>query len=377
MKRLPSLLLLLCVVFSCSKNENVCTISGRYASAPDGVVLYVTPVDDILSPIDSVVVKGGKFEMELDGETYAVRFVSSQQVIDGSFIVVEPGSVKIDFTGKCFVSGTPANERLNRFMTEKEKIINLRRMGTPGVLDDFAIEGAMCDSIMDLIVIAGDIFDAYAVKEIKENIDSHIGYFFLLQSVGVVTSVKLLPMFDKVPVEYRDKLYDIMRNRVESEVNNMAMAEKYLEDVVESLEATSVGKKFQNFELDNIKGGKVLLSDEVFANRYTLLLFGAGWQDGIKEQLALLSKEYDRYRNKGLQFVGVSLDGSVDACKAIVDELDIKWIQLCNPAGGSAEVAAAYGITELPMAVLINNRGTIIARMATVEDVVKKFEELF
>ena len=85
MKRLPSLLLLLCVVFSCSKNENVCTISGRYASAPDGVVLYVTPVDDILSPIDSVVVKGGKFEMELDGETYAVRFVSSQQVIDGSF----------------------------------------------------------------------------------------------------------------------------------------------------------------------------------------------------------------------------------------------------------------------------------------------------
>lgn len=377
MKRLPSLLLLLCVVFSCSKNENVCTISGRYASAPDGVVLYVTPVDDILSPIDSVVVKGGKFEMELDGETYAVRFVSSQQVIDGSFIVVEPGSVKIDFTGECFVSGTPANERLNRFMTEKEKIINLRRMGTPGVLDDFAIEGAMCDSIMDLIVIAGDIFDAYAVKEIKENIDSHIGYFFLLQSVGVVTSVKLLPMFDKVPVEYRDKLYDIMRNRVESEVNNMAMAEKYLEDVVESLEATSVGKKFQNFELDNIKGGKVLLSDEVFANRYTLLLFGAGWQDGIKEQLALLSKEYDRYRNKGLQFVGVSLDGSVDACKAIVDELDIKWIQLCNPAGGSAEVAAAYGITELPMAVLINNRGTIIARMATVEDVVKKFEELF
>ena len=75
--------------------------------------------------------------------------------------------------------------------------------------------------------------------------------------------------------------------------------------------------------------------------------------------------------------MGVSLDGSVDACKAIVDELDIKWIQLCNPAGGSAEVAAAYGITELPMAVLINNRGTIIARMATVEDVVKKFEELF
>ena len=74
--------------------------------------------------------------------------------------------------------------------------------------------------------------------------------------------------------------------------------------------------------------------------------------------------------------VGVSLDGSVEECKAVVDELAIEWIQLCNPVG-SAEVAAAYGITDLPSAVLVNNRGTIISRMSTVEDIAKKFEELF
>ena len=41
------------------------------------------------------------------------------------------------------------------------------------------------------------------------------------------------------------------------------------------------------------------------------------------------------------------------------------------------ELAAAYGITELPAAVLVNNRGTIIARMSTLEEVAQKFKELF
>ena len=194
---------------------------------------------------------------------------------------------------------------------------------------------------------------------------------------NIVASAKLLPLLDKVPDEFRDRLYDAMRNRVESDVRDAAMAEKYLNDIWKSLEATAVGKKFQDFELDDLNGGKVLLSDEVFANKYTLLLFWAGWQDGVKEQLRVLAESYGKYNANGLQIVGVSLDGDVASCRAVVEELDIAWIQLCNPAGGSAEVAAAYGITELPAAALINNRGTIISRMATVEDMVKKFEELF
>ena len=371
------LLLLLGTVLSCSKNENVCVVNGRYASAPDGMVLYVTPIDDILSPIDSVVVKDGKFNLELDASAPSVRFISSQLVIDGNYVFVEPGTVDVDFTGETFVCGTSANEGLNRFMTERRKIITLRSMGEPGTLNAFGLDASMCDSIKELIAFAGDVFDAYAVKEIKDNIDSHLGYFYLAQSVGIVSPTKLLPLFDNVPVEYRDELYDAMRGRVEAEMSDAVMVKKYLNDVAVNLEATAVGKKIQNFELDNIQGGKVLLSDEVLANKYTLVLFWGAWQHGASEQLAVLSKAYDKYRSKGLQVVGVSLDSSVDDCRAVVDELSIGWVQLCNPKGGSAEVAAAYGITDLPAAVLVNNRGTIIARMSAVEEVVKKLEELF
>ena len=371
------LLLLLSLVFACSKNGNTCVINGRYASAPDGTVLYVTPIDDILSPVDSAVIKGGKFTFELDGTAPTVRFISTQQVLDGNFLCVEPGVLNVDFSGEPFVSGTPGNEHIDRFMAERNKIVNLRRMAEPGALEALSLDEGMCDSIKELVVIAGDIFDSYAIKEIRENIDAHLGYFYLLQSVGVVSSARLLPLFDKVPAEYRDGLYNVMRSRVEGEVCDAAMAKKYIDDIAVSLEATAVGKKFQNFELDNVNGGKVLLSHEVFANKYTLVLFWATWQDGVSELLTALSKAYDKHRAAGLQVVGVSLDGSVEACKELVDKLNVNWLQLCNPAGGSAEVAAAYGITDLPTAILVNNRGTIIARMSTLDDVLKKFEELF
>jgi peroxiredoxin len=392
MKRIFLFLLVAPILFSCSKNgksdnaagqsinggnDAVCTINGRYASAPDGTMLYMTPIDDILAPVDSAVVENGCFTFTSSDTALVVRYISSQQVIDGGYIVLEPGVVNVDFAADVFASGTPKNERLNRFMGERAKIVHLRQLSEPASLDMLGIDVAMRDSLNDVLVMANEIFDAYALKEIKENIATPVGYFYLVQSAGVASPAKLLPMFDKVPVQFRDKLYDVMKKKVENTVVEAAMADKYLDEMVKSLEATAVGKKFQNFELNNIKGGTVLLSDEVFSNKYTLVLFWASWQKGAGEILQAMSSHYDKYKEKGLQIVGVSLDDSVSDCKTFADNLGCKWIQLCNPMGGSAEVAAAYGITELPAAVLVNNRGTIIARMSTVVEIARKFEELF
>ena len=377
MKRVVPVLLLVSLLCSCLEDVEQCTINGRYSSAPDGTVLYVTPIDDILSPLDSATVRSGKFSFTLPGAARQVCFISSQKVLDGNYLVVEPGVLDVDFTAEVFARGTTGNERLGRFLTEKDKIVNLRRMCSPDIMQMFGMDEAMGDSLRELAMMACSVFEAYALKEIRENIDAPLGCFCLTQSAGVVSPARLLPLFDKVPVEYRDKLYDIARKRLETEVGNVAVTGKYIDGISENLVATGVGKRFQNFELNNVNGGRLLLSDEVFANRYTLVLFWGSWQGGAEEMMGVLSSAYDRYCGKGLQMVGVSLDESVALCKAFADRLQMAWPQLCNPDGGSAEVAAAYGVTDLPTAVLINNKGTIIARMSTVDDVLKKFEVLF
>ena len=175
MKRIASLLFLASLLFSCSKDVELCTISGHYPSAPDGTVLYVTPADDILSPLDSATVKNGKFAISLPGAARQVCFISSQRVLDGNYLVVEPGVLSVDFAADVFVRGTAANERLNRFLTEKEKIVNLRRMCSPGVVEMLGVDEAMCDSLQELAMMAGSVFEAYALREVRENIDAPLG----------------------------------------------------------------------------------------------------------------------------------------------------------------------------------------------------------
>ena len=352
--------------------ENATTINGRCASV-DGTMLYMTPVDDILNPVDSALVKDGQFCFTIVDSVPSVRFISTRQIIDGIYVYVEPGLVTVDFMGEEQIKGTPGNVCLNRFMQEREKIINLRRMAAPESVKELGLEPAICDSLKELEAIANKVYEGYAMKVIRENIDNPLGYFFLMKSVGVISPEFVAPMFRRVPLEFRDRLYETMKARAESELD----IKSYAESVKKNLEATSVGKKFQNFELDNINGGKLLFSKEVFANKYTLLLFWAGWHDDAEKDIAAVSDMYKKTRKRGLQVVGVSLDKDVADCKAFVQKSGADWVQLCNPGGGSAELAAAYGVTELPEAVLVNRNGTIIARFKNVDDIRKKLKELF
>ena len=74
--------------------------------------------------------------------------------------------------------------------------------------------------------------------------------------------------------------------------------------------------------------------------------------------------------------VAVSLDRTVEECSNTVDRCGVEWVNLCNPSGGSAEVAAAYGVTSLPAYVLVNRSGTIITRGASMDDIRRKLDEV-
>ena len=111
--------------------------------------------------------------------------------------------------------------------------------------------------------------------------------------------------------------------------------------------------------------------------KFILLHFWAGWSEESVSAAEQLKELYYKYKGRGFDIVAVSLDESVEQCAASVEKQGLPWLQLCSPEGGSAELAAAYGVSGLPMAVLINNDGTILLRSASVEDVNSKLTELF
>lgn len=380
MKRAIYILSLLFLVTACNKESY--KINGIHKAVPDGTVMYLSPyvvfdVDDILVPVDSAVVKNARFKFSGTLEKPGVYFVSSSRVIDGGFVVVEPGKVRLDLSGRTSRHGTPGNEQLDRFLNEKEKIIAMRGMCDPAILPAIAQTPSVRDSVATMLSLAEMVFDLYVSKEIEENIENDLGHFMLTQSVGIASPEKLAGFFERVPERLRDKMYESRLAQLNRLWDAHSAKESYMENAYKAVQETSVGKKYINFEMNDISGGKRLFSDIVTDSEYTVLCFWGAWNENSLASLCEIDKMALPYIKDGLSLVTVSLDTDVDECKKAVLKNDISGTHLCNPKGGSAEVASAYGIYELPHVLVINREGTILLRTASVNDVKSKLAELF
>ena len=367
------------LLVSCT-HENGYVLKGEYPGAKDGTVVYLSEymvydLDEMLVPVDSAVVEDGRFRFEGTAEGFDVCFLSSSRIVDGGFVVLEKGDVDFTFNGaRC--GGTLWNKEVDRFMHEREKIMNLKKLASPAVQRKMLLEPEMFDSISELAVYASKIFDSYAAGLIRKNANNKLGHFFLTQSAGAVSPGRLLPLFPLIPNEFRDKLYEGKKQQVEAEMEENLDVAKYAMGAQEAAKETAVGKCYKNFELDDIAGGKVLFSDKISAGRYTLLVFWAAWDSRSVEFLKEVSAACAGYDGKGLGVVTVSLDDNAGDCAAVVNSSGIAGTHLCNPLKGSAELASAYGVCDLPLCLVINAKGVIISRTSSVADVKGKLEEI-
>jgi glutathione peroxidase-family protein len=75
-----------------------------------------------------------------------------------------------------------------------------------------------------------------------------------------------------------------------------------------------------------------------------------------------LKAVYERYKDKGFEIVGISLDYDSGAWKAAIAKHDLAWPQFSNLKGWSEPATQTYGINAIPQAVLIDQKGTIVLR---------------
>lgn len=381
MKKLLFLLSLSLFLVSCG-DKNGFTIKGYYASAPDNTVVYisrymVSGIDDLLVPFDSAVVRRGKFEFKGVCDKSEVCFVSSSRVVDGSYVVLEPGVVTFDMAERTSRGGTILNDKMNRFLNEKEKVIALRGMCASGILETIASTEEMRDSIVMMASLAGEIFDLYVAKQFNEDSANAFGHFVLTQSVGFASPEVLQSLFERVPENMHDKIYELKKKHVDTALEYNTLSQQYLNAADKALMETAVGKKFLDFELNNIYGGKVLFSDLLLSGNHSVLIFWGSWDkvacDFLKDACSLCVQ----YEKNGVNLVSVSLDSSVDKCVDFVSGIEGTALHLCNPRGGSAEVASGYGVSALPHALLINRQGTILLRTNSIKDIESKLKELY
>jgi peroxiredoxin len=147
-----------------------------------------------------------------------------------------------------------------------------------------------------------------------------------------------------------------------------------LQKMADKMRTTDVGSIAPDFTLPTPEGGTFTLSST--RGKYVMIDFWAAWCQPCRRENPNVVALYGKYKDKGFDVVGVSLDREKEAwIKAIADD-QLIWHQVSELKFWQSEIAQRYGVTAIPCTFLLDKSGKIIAKNLRGEELAKKLEEL-
>lgn len=134
------------------------------------------------------------------------------------------------------------------------------------------------------------------------------------------------------------------------------------------------GYKAPDLALPTAEGDTVRLSS--LKGKVVLLDFWASWCGPCRVSNKGLVKLYPKYKDKGFEILGVSLDEDASDWQKAVKKDKISWLQVIDNGGWESKTVNQWRISAIPTSYLINKDGTLIAMDLEGKDLEKSLKEL-
>lgn len=126
----------------------------------------------------------------------------------------------------------------------------------------------------------------------------------------------------------------------------------------------------------NTPTGEVL-SLSSLKGKVVLIDFWASWCKPCRMENPNVVKLYAKYKDKGFEILGVSLDREKSAWEQAIKDDNLTWKHVSDLAFWNSSVVKQYNITGVPYTVLVDKDGKIIAKGLRGQELERKLEEIF
>ncbi|WP_196937056.1 TlpA disulfide reductase family protein [Sphingobacterium hungaricum] len=363
---------LLLLSFMCIVHTHAQTfvINGNGKKFNDQDIIYLTYSKDGKQLLDSTYVKNKTFRFEgtIDQPIKASLYRNENPFLidistDSKSIYLEEGTIEI-IANKSLNDARAKGTLLNADLERLNKQTRYNRLNSARASKEYEDQADLpaSEEKTQLSREAAAAYDRYVLDQLA----------FAEKNPTSIVSLDILVNATKMS-KYADQIA-LIYTKIPTEVQQSERGQLIAANL-EKAKKTLVGDPAPWFMIPDLEGNGVALQD--FKGKYILIDFWASWCLPCREENPNLIHVYNRYKDKGLVIIGISLDTKREDLIKAIEEDKLPWLQLADFQGNLSAVRYDYGINTIPANVLIGPDMRILAKDLKGQDLQDRLKEIF